>query len=175
MNESYCLVLAGGGTRGAYQLGAWNALKETGISVRAIAGTSIGAINAAFIIQGDIEKMEQLYFNIDIDDVMDANIDMKKNKSLFSISNVVKVARDYIRHKGFSNEPLRRLLEKNLDLEKIYASDMDFGLVTYSIKDHKPLEILKKDIKKRRIHSVSIGIRLLPHLQGTENWRKCFS
>jgi NTE family protein len=148
MNESYCLVLAGGGTRGAYQLGAWNALKETGISVRAIAGTSIGAINAAFIIQGDIEKMEQLYFNIDIDDVMDANIDMKKNKSLFSISNVVKVARDYIRHKGFSNEPLRRLLEKNLDLEKIYASDMDFGLVTYSIKDHKPLEILKKDIKK---------------------------
>lgn len=34
------------------------------------------------------------------------------------------------------------------DLEKIYASDMDFGLVTYSIKDHKPLEILKKDIKK---------------------------
>ena len=148
MNESYCLVLAGGGTRGAYQLGAWNALKETGISVRAIAGTSIGAINAAFIIQGDIEKMEQLYFNIDIDDVMDANIDMKKNKSLFSISNVVKVARDYVRHKGFSNEPLRRLLEKNLDLEKIYASDMDFGLVTYSIKDHKPLEILKKDIKK---------------------------
>lgn len=60
MNESYCLVLAGGGTRGAYQLGAWNALKETGISVRAIAGTSIGAINAAFIIQGTIAKIKQL-------------------------------------------------------------------------------------------------------------------
>jgi len=148
MNESYCLVLAGGGTRGAYQLGAWNALKETGISIQAIAGTSIGAINAAFIIQGNIEKMEQLYYNIDIESVMDAKIDMKKSKSLFSISNIVKVARDYIRNKGFSNEPLHRLLEMNLDLDKIYASGIDFGLVTYSIKDHKPLEILKKDIKK---------------------------
>ncbi|NLM27426.1 MAG: patatin-like phospholipase family protein [Clostridiaceae bacterium] len=148
MNDGYCLVLAGGGTRGAYQLGAWNALKETGISIQAIAGTSIGAINAAFIIQGDTEKMEQLYYNINIDDVMDAEIDMKKNKSLFSISNIVKVARDYVRHKGFSNEPLRKLLENNLDLEKIYTSDIDFGLVTYSIKDHKPLEILKKDIKR---------------------------
>ena len=148
MNDGYCLVLAGGGTRGAYQLGAWNALKETGISIQAIAGTSIGAINAAFIIQGDTEKMEQLYYNINIDDVMDAEIDMKKNKSLFSISNIDKVSRDYIRHKIFSNEPLRKLLEKNLDLEKIYTSDIDFGLVTYSIKDHKPLEILKKDIKR---------------------------
>jgi len=148
MNESYCLVLAGGGTRGAYQLGAWNALKETGISISAIAGTSIGAINAAFMIQDNTEKMEQLYYNTDIDDVMDANIDIKKNKSLFSISNIVKAARDYVRHKGFSNEPLRRLLENNLDLEKIYASDIDFGLVTYSIKDHKPLELLKRDIKR---------------------------
>ena len=111
-------------------------------------------INAAFIIQGNIEKWNSLIIISILTNVMDAKIDMKKNKSLFSISNIVKVARDYIRHKGFSNEPLRRLLEMNLDLDKIYSSEIDFGLVTYSIKDHKPLEILKKDIKKRNLFSI---------------------
>ena len=46
------LVLEGGGTKGAYQLGAYKALKELGMEFDGIVGTSIGALNAAFIIQG---------------------------------------------------------------------------------------------------------------------------
>ena len=43
------LVLSGGGAKGAYQAGAWKAMAELGLAerVRAISGTSIGAINAA--------------------------------------------------------------------------------------------------------------------------------
>ena len=40
--KDYALVLAGGGTKGAYQVGVWKALKELNINVKAIAGTSIG-------------------------------------------------------------------------------------------------------------------------------------
>ncbi len=148
MKSNYCLVLAGGGTRGTYQVGAWNAIKEMNIPVSAIAGTSIGAINAAFMIQGDAEKLEQLYYDIEVGDVIDTEVEVGENKSLFNINNIVRVARDYIRQKGFNNEPLRILLEQNLDIEKIYNSSIDFGLVTYSVKDHKPVEIFKKDIKK---------------------------
>ncbi len=149
MNHHYCVILAGGGTRGAYQLGAWKALKEMDIPISAIAGTSIGAINATFMVQDDAERLEKLYYDIDLDDVIDTDIEIGGNKSLFSLVNVVRVARDYLRHKGFSNEPLRKLLEQNVDIDKIYhRSSIDFGMVTYSVKDHKPLEILKKDIKK---------------------------
>lgn len=148
MNKDFCLVLAGGGTRGAYQVGVWKALKELDITISAIAGTSIGAINAAFMIQGSNEKLEQMYYDIDIEDVIDTSVEISKDKNIFSISNIAKIARDFILKKGFSNEPLRILLQKNIDIEKIYRSEIDFGMVTYSVKDHKPIEIFKSEIGK---------------------------
>src|SRR6202048_5068045 len=47
--ECVALVLQGGGALGAYQAGAYQALAEAGIHPNWIAGTSIGAINAAII------------------------------------------------------------------------------------------------------------------------------
>lgn len=43
------LVLSGGGAKGAYQAGVWKAMCELGLArrVRAISGTSVGALNAA--------------------------------------------------------------------------------------------------------------------------------
>ena len=45
------LVLEGGGTKGAYQIGAYKALKDLGIEFQGVSGTSIGALNGAYIIQ----------------------------------------------------------------------------------------------------------------------------
>lgn len=43
------LVLSGGGAKGAYEVGVWQALHEAGLAgdVAAVSGTSIGAVNAA--------------------------------------------------------------------------------------------------------------------------------
>ena len=43
------LVLSGGGAKGAFQAGVWKAMHELGLAerVKAISGTSVGAINAA--------------------------------------------------------------------------------------------------------------------------------
>ena len=43
------LVLSGGGAKGAFQAGVWKAMCELGLAerVRAISGTSVGAVNAA--------------------------------------------------------------------------------------------------------------------------------
>ena len=51
------VVLEGGGTKGAYQIGAYEALRDLVIKITGIAGTSIGALNGAFIAQGDFESM----------------------------------------------------------------------------------------------------------------------
>ncbi|HSJ13057.1 MAG TPA: patatin-like phospholipase family protein [Longimicrobiales bacterium] len=47
------LVLSGGGVRGMAHAGAWRAVREAGIEVSAIVGTSIGALIAACIGAGD--------------------------------------------------------------------------------------------------------------------------
>lgn len=53
--KPYGLILAGGGAKGAYQIGAWKAMRELDIEFEAIAGASIGAINGAMIAQGDFD------------------------------------------------------------------------------------------------------------------------
>ena len=55
------LVFSGGGSRGAYELGAWQALDEIGLMFQAVYGTSIGAINAGFFAQGDLELARRLW------------------------------------------------------------------------------------------------------------------
>ena len=47
--EPLGLVLSGGGAKGAYEVGVWQALHEAGLAgdVAAVSGTSIGAVNAA--------------------------------------------------------------------------------------------------------------------------------
>lgn len=60
------LVLAGGGGKGAYQIGVWRYLRETGIDryVCAVSGTSVGALNAALFAAGDYEQAERIWRNI---------------------------------------------------------------------------------------------------------------
>ena len=58
------LVLSGGGAKGAYQAGVWKALYELGLAdrIRAISGTSIGAINAAaFAAVRDPARIEDFW------------------------------------------------------------------------------------------------------------------
>jgi len=162
LEQSYCLILAGGGTRGAYQVGAWKALRELGITISAVAGTSIGAINAAFVVQGEAERMERLYDDIELGDVIETNAEIVQNKNLFNIENILRVARDFIKQKGFDNEPLKKLLEQNLDVHKIYDSPVDFGMVTYSIKNNKPMEIFREDIPEEEFINYLLASACFP-------------
>jgi NTE family protein len=62
MKRKLALVLSGGGSRGALQVGALRAVFETGLKPDILVGTSIGACNAAFLaIQGfDQESLDRL-------------------------------------------------------------------------------------------------------------------
>ena len=71
--KEYGLVLEGGGAKGAWQIGAWKALKEAGVKIRGVAGTSVGALNGALICMGDLERAENLWKNIEYSQVMDVN------------------------------------------------------------------------------------------------------
>lgn len=58
------LVLSGGGAKGAYEVGVWQALHEAGLAgdVTAVSGTSIGAVNAAlFASWPDPKGAERLW------------------------------------------------------------------------------------------------------------------
>lgn len=159
--KEYGLVLAGGGTKGAYQVGVWKALKELNINVKAIAGTSIGALNGALFLQDDFNTIIKMYENIKINNVMKINgIDSKKN--IFDLSNILNLATDYTKQKGIDNTPLREMIKKYIDMDKLYKSDIDFGLVTYSVKNKTPLQKFKNEIPKEQMEDYLLASACFP-------------
>ncbi len=69
------IVFSGGGGKGAYQIGVWKALKEFDIDsgVHAVAGTSVGGLNAALFVQGDQQKAEALWRSISTEQILSMN------------------------------------------------------------------------------------------------------
>ena len=65
------LVLSGGGSRGAYEAGVWQALTDLGISIDIVTGSSVGAINGAMICQGSLEDTVNLWREIETHMVFD--------------------------------------------------------------------------------------------------------
>ena len=148
--KEYGLVLAGGGTRGAYQVGVWKALQELGIKITAITGASIGALNGALFLQNDFNSLVKLYENIKIKNIMNVK-NINEQKNIFDLSNIFNLASNYTKQKGIDNRPLRELINQYIDIDKIYNSEIDFGLVTYSVKNRNPLQKFKNEIPKEQM------------------------
>lgn len=151
MNDrEYGLVLSGGGTKGAYQVGMLKALRELGVKIKAITGVSIGALNAAMFLQKDENKAEQIYENIKMKDIMDTpGIDEDKN--IFDVSNLVTLISHLNKQKGLDNTSFRETIEKNLNIDEIYDSEIDFGLLAYSVNNKLPVEKFKDEIPKEQM------------------------
>ena len=69
------IVLSGGGGKGAYQIGFWKAIRELDISYDIVTGTSIGALNGAFMVQGNYRDAFKLWYYMDYNQVFDGGID----------------------------------------------------------------------------------------------------
>lgn len=159
--KEYGLVLAGGGTKGAYEVGIWKALCEMGINVTSIVGTSIGALNGALFLQDDFMTTAKMYENIKLDNIMNVK-GINENKNIFDLSNIFNLAADFTKQKGIDNTPLREMIRKYVDMDKLYNSPIDFGLVTYSVKNKTPLQVFKKDIPKEQMEDYLLASSCFP-------------
>ena len=152
----YGLVLEGGGAKGAYHIGAYKAIKDMNIEIGGVAGTSVGALNGAAIAQDDFEKAYELWYNMCYSKVMNADdIEMKKLKkgklTKEDIKSLSERIKGIITEKGIDVTPLKDLLCELIDEDKIRNSGKDFGIVTVSLTDLKPLELYIEDIPEGKL------------------------
>ncbi|MSS44371.1 patatin-like phospholipase family protein [Anaerosalibacter bizertensis] len=152
----YGLVLEGGGAKGAYHIGAYKAIKDMNIEIGGVAGTSVGALNGAAIAQDDFEKAYELWYNMCYSKVMNADdIEMKKLKkgklTKEDIKSLSERIKGVINEKGIDVTPLKDLLFELVDEDKIRNSGKDFGIVTVSLTDLKPLELYIEDIPEGKL------------------------
>ena len=126
----YGLVLAGGGGKGAYQMGAWKALREMNITFDAIAGVSIGSINGALIAQGDFEKAMEMWNGVSIDKGVKITEALPDPENLFSKKNWGALFKEVLRKGGIDASPLAGYIRDYIDEEKIRESGIPLGVVT---------------------------------------------
>lgn len=96
-SKEYGLVLEGGGAKGAYQIGAWKALKEAGVKINAVAGTSVGALNGALICMDELEMAQQMWSNLTYSQVMDVD-DTRMEQLMEGEAPFWEVVKDAFRH-----------------------------------------------------------------------------
>ncbi|GAB6275529.1 MAG: hypothetical protein SAMD01599839_00690 [Rectinema sp.] len=153
--EDYCLVLGGGGSKGVYHIGVWQALQQLGIPVGAFLGTSIGAVIAAFLAQGSGKFLERLGQEITVDNVInlpdgfarDGEIDI----GLHTISSIPHFFASLVNNRGLDTAPFRRLIGDNLDEEALRKSGKDFGVVTINVTNLKPREVFLEDMEYGKV------------------------
>ncbi len=148
--KKWALVLGGGGAKGAYQLGVWQALCEMDIEVDFICGTSIGAINAAMLCQGDFGELQRVWNRITIEKVVDLSDTAILGESLFDVKNLKSVAEKAL-NSGLEMTPLRMILEECVDEKKIRSSGVDFALVTCKVADLEEISLLLKNIPEGKL------------------------
>lgn len=161
------LVLQGGGGKGGYQIGVWKALRELGIEIGAVTGTSVGALNGAFIAQNDFDRAYNIWYNMDPRLVIkdDPEIYQQLVTREYDIKNR-KMYFDYFRkiigQNGLNIEPLIELIGQEVDEKKVRASKVEFGLVAVSLSDWKAIELFVEDMEEGRLKDYLLASAYLP-------------
>ncbi len=163
----YGLVLEGGGAKGAYHVGAYKALKELNIEIGGIAGTSIGAINGAMMVQDDYDLLEKIWYSINSYELFDidekAIVDLKHfNLNEINFSYLLHQSKEILNNRGLDTSKIRALFDTYIDEDKIRNSTIDYGIVTVNLTDKKPVELYKEDIPKGKLTEFLIASANLP-------------
>ena len=166
-SKQYALAFAGGGARGAYEVGVWNALSQAGLHFDAVSGTSIGSMNAAFVATDELERAKRIWVNLTYSHVMEGDPALYDKLSKKDYSNLdLKKTADFIirtiKGKGIDISPMRETLRKVIDEKAVRESAIDYYIVTCSLDDLKELEIRAKDLGDGELYDMLLASAYLP-------------
>lgn len=143
------IALGAGGARGAYQIGAWKALRELGVDYDIVVGSSIGSVNGVAMVQDDYDLALDLWKNISVDKIFagDVDLDFEPQDIIGSTGKLVSLLIKILTNKGLDISPFLDLLNDIVDEEKVRASAREFGIVALRVPLIKGMEITKEKMK----------------------------
>lgn len=163
----YGLVLEGGGAKGAYQAGAWKALREAGIRIKGVSGTSVGALNGAMICMDDYEKTEEVWRNMTysrvmkVDENVIASLKNLGTKSL-DFSNLTAEMKKLVSDRGFDITPLKDLIAETIDEEKIRNSSCELYVTSFCVSDRKEVNFNVKTMPEGTMKDAILASAYMP-------------
>lgn len=137
------LVLSGGGARGLAHIGVLKVLKEEGVTVDAVVGTSVGALIGALYCAGvDLGKIE----------TMAEDIGWNKLTNLSTPSLVTLI----ISEKLLSTENMEKYVSENIGKKEFYELKIPFACVATDIKTGEKIIFREGDVANAARASATI-------------------
>ena len=99
------LVLAGGGAKGSYQVGVYQALMELGWLPDVITGASVGSLNAALFVMGKVNEAADLWRSLDNHGVLE----LPEGKTPEELRDFLL---ETLRGGGLNTEPLGQTIDQ---------------------------------------------------------------
>ncbi len=112
------IALAGGGARGAYQIGALKALAEKSHldDIHAVSGSSIGSVNACMLATDTLKKAEQVWLTLDEKDLL-------KNQGNI-LRRIFTEGVNLVKNGVYHTEHFQEMLDGIIDYERLKERDV---------------------------------------------------
>lgn len=152
------LVLAGGGTKGAYEIGVWKALEEADLMkyVTGISGSSIGAFNSALMLNGELSLAGKIWEEASFFDFVNLNDELilGKIKDGMHMSVSQNLAAN-IKLKSASKEAVLKVAKSSINVAN-HGIDKVFNPKSWHKKERETIspDSLKYNSNKMRNFSI---------------------
>ncbi|MFK5883605.1 MAG: patatin-like phospholipase family protein [Candidatus Izemoplasma sp.] len=148
--EKIGIALAGGGARGAYQIGAWKAIIELGLDkkINVYSGASVGSLNAVLYAMGDYQKAYDTWMSLNKDSLF--NLEKKIYKRIFSEKL------NFLNQGIFETDRLEEIMDEVVDLEKIIDKEIYISATVLGNENSTFFDLLKTNYRHfyRKDHQV---------------------
>lgn len=154
------LVLGGGGARGCYEIGAWQAFKQAGIRFDCVAGTSIGALVGAIYTQQTLEPLVSFVYNLHPQAIAEDLFSFPESMSQ-AVSNRKEIegfVQKYILSRsGMDISPLKSVIHEMFDYRKFHDSPIDFACMTFNLTTRRAEAYFKKEMNARNSEDIILA------------------
>ncbi len=135
LDAPVALVLSGGGAKGAWEAGAAVALIEGGLPVRVVAGSSAGALNAAMLADGRLDRLQAHWRSVTREQVYALRPGVFFAGLLPGWLTLLALDRA---GSLLDPTPLRALIAGAVDFERVRASPLRLLVVTTDLARREP-------------------------------------
>lgn len=145
------LVLAGGGTKGAYQAGAIRALTEMGMDDwDIVTGTSVGALHAALVVQKEYGYLYGIYDRLAPSEIVNGYLPfgISFDTLVSDRKEISRTLRQYVRDRGIDVTPLKKNIHDLFHPDLFFSSHTDFGCIAATHKGHEGVYITKEMMRE---------------------------
>ena len=154
--EKLGLVLSGGGSKGAYEIGVYKALRRMHVKIDIVTGTSIGAINGILITQKDLRGAIKYWKKLNFSTMYrEEDFPPMKDPALSKV--YAQYVKTFVNEGGMDVSKMKVMFDKYFKPFRFFYSNIDYGLVTFNLSKKKPVIKRKKDLNPRNTKDYALA------------------